>query len=259
MKSHAGGRESAALAMGDRVRASRERLRWSRETLAHHSGLSWSAIEQIESGRRRNARPDTLRTLARALGVTIDYLLDGGSSPGMLRHQVLVYDDEPGFLAAIAPFLLEGAERSEAALAVTTGRNIQILREQLGTAAFQVEFVEAEKWYGNPVSALNAYRGFLNERLESCAWVRIVGEPVWVGRSEEEIRVWNHYESLLNLVLGPMPVTMLCPYDVRVVDPGIAAAARLTHPEMVDGDDVAENPLYRDPGEFVLGHTGRGQ
>jgi transcriptional regulator with XRE-family HTH domain len=250
--------EIAALGMGDRVKAARDRLRWSRETLAHRSGLSWSAIEQIESGRRRRARPDTLRALARALGVTIDYLLDGGSAPGMLRHQVLLYEDEPGFLAAIAPFLLEGAERSEAALAVTSGRNIEILRQKLGSAADRIEFVDAEQWYRTPASALDAYRGFLDKRLEGCAWARIVGEPVWAGRSEEEVRVWNHYESLLNLVLAPLPVTVLCPYDVRSVDPGIAAAARLTHPEIVDGDHAAENPMYQDPGDFVLGHPGPG-
>ena len=55
-----------------------ERLGWTREALAFHSGLSWSAIAQVESGRRTNLRPSTLAALSRPLGVSIDYLVDGG-------------------------------------------------------------------------------------------------------------------------------------------------------------------------------------
>lgn len=244
--------------MGGRIRAARERLGWSREALAYKSSLSWSAIEQIESGRRRNARPGTLKALSRALGVTIDYLVSGGSPSAMLSHQVLVYADDGGFLDAAAPFLCDGMERSEALLAVTTAKNIGILREQLGQSAKEVEFVEAETWYGSPVSALNAYRAFLDDKLaQGAQWARIVGDPGWPGRSEVEIRSWNQYESLVNLAFGPSPVTVLCTYDERSVHPAILNTAKLTHPWIVQGREIANNPMYRDPGEFVLGDAVR--
>jgi transcriptional regulator with XRE-family HTH domain len=251
-----GERRSDGSHLGSRVRAARERLGWSREALAYRAGLSWSAIEQIESGRRRNARPDTLEALSLALAVTIDYLVHGGPPPTMLNHQVLVYQDNDSFLAATGPFLAEGAARSEALLAVTTARNIEVLREWLGKGAQRVAFVEAETWYSAPVSAMNAYRAFLDEtQAQSSRWARIVGEPVWARRSHEEIRVWNQYESLVNLAFGPMPVSVLCPYDERTVDPDIVATARLTHPRVLEGGEVADNPSYQDPGEFVLGPT----
>lgn len=249
-----GERRSDLSHLGSRVRAARERLEWSREALAYRAGLSWSAIEQIESGRRRNARPDTLEALSRALSVTIDYLVHGGVPPTMLNHQVLVYGDDDSFLAATGPFLAEGAARSEALLAVTTARNIDLLREWLGKGADRVSFVEAETWYSAPVSAMNAYRAFLDEgQAQSSRWARIVGEPVWAGRSHEEIRGWSQYESLVNLAFGPMPVTVLCPYDERSVDPAVVATARLTHRLILEGGAVADNPSYQDPGEFVLG------
>jgi transcriptional regulator with XRE-family HTH domain len=242
--------------LGSRVRAARERLGWSREALAYQAGLSWSAIEQIESGRRRHARPDTLEALSRALAVTIDYLVHGGPPPTMLNHQVLVYRDDDGFLAATGPYLAEGAARSEALLAVTTARNIEALRGWLGKGADRVSFVESETWYGAPGSAMNAYRAFLDEsRARGSRWTRIVGEPVWAGRSLEETRVWSQYESLLNLAFGPMPVSVLCPYDERSVDPAIVSTARLTHPRILEGGEVADNPSYQDPGEFVLAST----
>jgi transcriptional regulator with XRE-family HTH domain len=229
-------------------------LGWSREALAYRAGLSWSAIEQIESGRRRNARGDTLEALSRALGVTIDYLVHGGASPVMLNHQVLVYQDDDSFLASAGPFLAEGVEQAESLLAVTTARNIEILRGHLGQDASRVEFVEADTWYSAPDSALTAYRGFLDsEPAQSSTWTRIVGEPVWAGRSQDEVRVWNQYESLLNLTFGSRPVTVLCPYDERSVDPAIVTTALMTHPRIAEGRENVDNPSYRDPGDFVLG------
>src|ERR1700761_4783343 len=63
--------------IGSRLRAARERLGLSREALAFHAGISWSAIAQVESGRRSQLRPSTLLALATALGLTIDYLVSG--------------------------------------------------------------------------------------------------------------------------------------------------------------------------------------
>jgi transcriptional regulator with XRE-family HTH domain len=229
-------------------------LGWSREALAVRSNLSWSAIEQIESGRRRSARPATLQALSKALGVTIDYLVCGVSPPEMLTHQVLVYEDDQGFLDATVPFVIEGVERSESLLAVTSLDNIGILREHLGGNADRVEFLDSDVCYRTPVSAMKTYRAFLDRTMaQGATWTRIVGDPGWPGRSDREIRLWGQYESLFNLVFGPLPMTVLCTYDARSVNPEILATARSTHPWIVDGGEVLANPTYQDPGAFVLG------
>ena len=94
------------LGIGSRVRAARHRRGWSREALAFHAGISWSAISQLEAGRRRNLRPSTLAALAGALNVTVDYLVTGCAvSSEMLEHRALVYETEDEFLAAAVPFL----------------------------------------------------------------------------------------------------------------------------------------------------------
>lgn len=61
--------------IGERIRRLRERRGWSREALAYHSGRSWAAIEQIETGRRRDPRISTLMALAGALDVKVEDLL----------------------------------------------------------------------------------------------------------------------------------------------------------------------------------------
>src|SRR3954452_5807720 len=124
----AGGSEQTGI--GTRLRAARERLGWSREALAVHSDLSWSAIAQVESGRRVNLRPRTLSALAGALGVSIDYLVHGApSSPAMLEHQVLVYETDEELVNPVGPSLRGGIEVSKAVLAVTTSAKIDLLRE----------------------------------------------------------------------------------------------------------------------------------
>ena len=237
-----------------RVRAARERLGWTREALAFHAGVSWSAIAQVESGRRKNLRPSTLAALSRALGVSIDYLVEGKlSRPTMLEHSVFPYRTDDQFGTIMGSFLADGVERSEATLAVTTGPNVELLREHLGREARSVEFVDASGFYSTPIAALEAYRAFFKAALERGApWVRVVGEPMWAGRSDGEVRVWTRYESLFNLVFAGSPLTVVCPYDERSVAPEIVRHAHLTHPNTVGDQGLSQSPPYTDPARFAL-------
>ncbi|HEY1593281.1 MAG TPA: MEDS domain-containing protein [Solirubrobacteraceae bacterium] len=237
--------------IGTRVKAARQRLGWNRETLAFHSGISWSAIAQIETGRRANLRPSTLHALARALGVTIDYLVAGGGpAVPMLAHEVLLYTNDEEFLERAAPFLTEGTERGEAVLVVVSDANVKLLRGRLGAAAGEIEFEERLSWYRTPAQALSGYRAFLDAKLDAGApWVRILGEPPWSSDSSEERRLWMRYEALLTLAFASQPVSVTCPYDVRGLDQALVGEARAIHPEnnSVDGWD------YADSVERVLG------
>ena len=240
--------------IGPRVRAARKRLGWTREALAFHSGLSWSAIAQVESGRRTNVRHSTLAALSRPLGVSIDYLIHGGQSPPtMLDHSAFPYRTEDQFRTTMGSFLAEGVERSEALLAVTTLPNIELLHDHLGRDARAVEFVDASGFYNTPIAAIEAYKAFSDAKLAHGApWVRVVGEPVWAGRSDAEVRLWTRYESLLNLLFSAYPLTVVCPYDQRSVAPEILRQADLTHPHMLGDGGISQSPDYTGPGRFAL-------
>jgi len=138
----------------------------------------------------------------------------------MLEHSAFPYRTDDQFGTTIGPFLTEGMERSEGLLAVIAGANVELLRELLGKDARRVEFVDASSWYSTPIGALEAYRAFTDAKLKRGApWVRIVGEPVWTGRTKAEVRLWTRYESLLNLVFYAYPLTIICPYDERSAAP----------------------------------------
>jgi transcriptional regulator with XRE-family HTH domain len=245
---------SAQTGIGTRVKSARQRRGWNREALAFHSGISWSAIAQVEAGRRTNVRPTTLSSLAQALGVTIDYLVaGGGAAPPMLSHQALLYGSDAEFLDTAAPFLAEAVDRDEPALAVTTEANIELLRERLGVSARRVEFADRSAWYRTPSTALGAYLAFLQRKLDGgAAWVRILGEPPGVNRSKSDLSAWTRYEAVLNLAFGAEPVSVLCPYDKRGCDKQIIGLARATHPHLAEPHTLVCNPDYADPAALLL-------
>jgi transcriptional regulator with XRE-family HTH domain len=241
--------------IGERLTAARRRVGWTREELAFQAGLSWPAVAQIESGRRTHPRPATLSALAETLGVTIDYLVRGapGDAP-MLEHVALVYRDEDEFASSVTPFVTEGIERSEAVMVVTRPANMELVRGGLGRSERRVEFVDSASWYAEPAVTLAAYRDYASAKLEGGAqWVRVVGEPSWTGKTAAEARQWGRYESLINLAFASWPVTVLCPYDERSLQPKILRQARATHPETLAEGVPSACRDYVPPDGFVLG------
>ena len=236
----------AGTRIGSFLRAARERAGWSREALAYHSGLSCAAIAQIESGRRQEVRIGSLRALAEALGVSIDYLAGGhgATKSQMLEHRAFLYDSDRHFLATVVPFILEGVHHGHSVLAVTTKSQIRRIRTALGDDAGQVDFRSSATWYRSPIEALTNYRTYLERQLGSGArWTRIVGEPIWTGRSDSETEGWVRYEAILNLSLASRAATIMCPYDTRLISPTVVSAAHRTHPELA-GTNVTSNSAY---------------
>jgi transcriptional regulator with XRE-family HTH domain len=242
--------------IGEKLRASRARIGWSREALAYHSGVSASAIAQIESGRRREVRLSSLVALADALTVSVDYLIGtgGGVTPPLLWHSLLTYGSDDEFRDATTPFLAQGIERSEPVLAVTTPSKIELLRDSLAANAAGVEFADSVAWLTSPNDALDRFRIFVKQKLEAGAtWIRILGEPVWVGRSDAEILAWTRFESMFNLAFASIPLSAVCPYDTRALSEEVVANAHRTHPLVAHGTEALENLEYRAAEEFLLG------
>jgi transcriptional regulator with XRE-family HTH domain len=107
------GAGTGAAAFGRRLRNLRLQIGLSQKQLARSSALSVRAIRDLENGKVRQPRADTLRLLADALGL---------SAPQMDR---LTNDHSPGFLAGAAepavsgPFI--GREQELAALTTMLG------------------------------------------------------------------------------------------------------------------------------------------
>jgi transcriptional regulator with XRE-family HTH domain len=242
--------------IGSTLRAARDRLGWSREALAFHSGVSWSAIAQIESGRRRDVHLSSLCALADALGVSVDYLIGtvaATTPPQLFEHQLLTYGSDGEFITATAPFLDEGIEQSHCLLAITTPAKTSVLRKSLGARSELVLFADWATWYRSPQIAMRRYAEFVKQKVEAGAiWIRVVAEAAWTDDTEPGIAAWTRYESLVNLAFAASPITIICTYDERSLSPAVLADACRTHPKMALGTDSAPSPSYREPGDFLL-------
>ena len=69
---------------GERLAGKRREKGWSQRELARHAGVSHTIVADVEKGARHSIGTDAAKKLARALGVSVDYLI------GTFE------DDEPG-------------------------------------------------------------------------------------------------------------------------------------------------------------------
>src|SRR5690349_24474231 len=63
--------------------------------------------------------------------------------------------------------------------------------------------------------------------------VRLIGEPIWAGRSDTEYPACAQHEALINTAFTGRPATILCPYNTRLLDPLWVQDAYRTHPVML--------------------------
>jgi anti-sigma regulatory factor (Ser/Thr protein kinase) len=89
----------------------------------------------------------------------------------------------------------------------------------------------------NPARIISAIHDFV-EKHEGRV-VRMVGEPIWPGRSGAEMVEATHHEALINLAFALHDVSILCPYDMAL-DSRTLTQSRCTHPELIaDGSTTA--------------------
>ncbi len=65
--------------VGERIKARRLELGWTQDQLAQKAGISKSFLSDLENG-KRSVGAENLLDIARALGVSIDYLMTGEAS-----------------------------------------------------------------------------------------------------------------------------------------------------------------------------------
>ncbi len=175
-----------------------------------------------------------------------------GAGPAF-THQACIYGSDEQFLAMARPLLEESLDHGDAVLAVTTPANLELLNTALGARGADVDYAESAFFGRRPTQRVAAFHRYWKRHATSGAGarVRILAEPVWAGRSSREIAAWTRMEAALNVALAPTTISMICPYDTRILLPAIVASARSTHPERVDGRDATRCPEYGDPADFA--------
>jgi anti-sigma regulatory factor (Ser/Thr protein kinase) len=168
-----------------------------------------------------------------------------------LEHPALLHADLDTFLSYLVPFVRASMEKREPAFVAVGATSLAALQNAVGAKAPGVTWADTRKWHPNSSTRLRAFYEYVTECLaDGATRVRMVGEPVWDEERPDLIREWTRYESVLNTVLAPFPVSLVCTYDTSRLDPAIVANARNTHPVVSDGDE-APSPDFLNPAELL--------
>jgi anti-sigma regulatory factor (Ser/Thr protein kinase) len=147
-------------------------------------------------------------------------------------HSALLYRDERDYLDGTLGFVEEGLTAGEPVQVMVPPVRLRLLRDALGTAAERVSWQDITGTGRNPSRLLPAaLLPFVDDHPGQR--VRIVGEPVWPGRSAAEHDACTLHEALINQALARRWVNLLCPYDTGTLDQPVLADARATHPVLV--------------------------
>ncbi|MFI6633404.1 anti-sigma factor RsbA family regulatory protein [Nonomuraea fuscirosea] len=166
-----------------------------------------------------------------------------------LKHVAVPYDSDESFVDLIAPRVRSALDDGRRVLVVTCAAKLSLLAEALGRDAGRIDSRVSTSWYDHPYRTLAAYHEYTRGRR-----TLVVGEPVWTGRSEREIRELIRYESVLNAALRPAAATMLCLYDLRHVPDLVRDFSAINHPVLLSTDGEVTSTRFVEPHDLVLDH-----
>src|SRR5215471_1488201 len=105
---------------------------------------------------------------------------------GVLSHAALFYRGQPEYTDRIAAFVLAGLDRGEPALIALPGGRDRMIWARLEGTPGEVAFADMTELGRNPARIIPEVRSFTAKHPGQR--VRFVGEPIWPGRTDAEIR-----------------------------------------------------------------------
>jgi anti-sigma regulatory factor (Ser/Thr protein kinase) len=169
------------------------------------------------------------------------YACEHTSSP-IEAHQALFYRGSREYLEGICDFVNPALERGEPVVIAVPEPRLRLLASELGERAASVELLDMFELGRNPGRIIPAVLAMI-ERYAGRP-LRYVGEPIWAGRSPEEIREAGRHEALINLAWPHADISVLCPYDVAALDDQVLRDAEQTHPGVVRDGRLEPSPAY---------------
>jgi len=168
-----------------------------------------------------------------------------GQRAKTFQHGALLYAGEAEYLSGTVPFIREGLSAGEAVLVAVDRARMELLQTGLGSAAGSVSWFDMGAVGGNPARIIPLWRKFA--ALHGAAGpIRGIGEPIWPGRTPDELVEAHRHEALLNLAFSDTPeFSLLCPYNVRGLHPTVIEEARRNHPLIVQTGTQRRSADYR--------------
>jgi anti-sigma regulatory factor (Ser/Thr protein kinase) len=164
---------------------------------------------------------------------------------GVLAHEALLYGGPDEFVAGVSAYVREGLRGGEPVVVVVPEPRLSDVRDAIGDAGDQVEYLDMMRLGANPARIIPAIRDRLD--AQGGGPLRYVGEPVWHGQRACEHVEGERHEALINLAFRGMPMSILCPYDAARLDDKVLEGAQRTHPYVRRGAERRPSVMYGDP------------
>ncbi|NUR00068.1 MAG: sensor histidine kinase [Streptomyces sp.] len=173
------------------------------------------------------------------------------AGPAPFVHPALLYGDEDEYLAGTVPFVRDALAAGEPVAVAVPGERLRLIRDALGEDAATVRFLDMREAGRNPGRIIPAVLRAFADAHPAGTRVSIIGEPIWAGRTPSEYPACVQHEALINAAFRGRSATILCPYDIRRLDPQVVADAYATHPTLVLGSGRQEDSRAYAPGDVV--------
>jgi anti-sigma regulatory factor (Ser/Thr protein kinase) len=164
------------------------------------------------------------------------------TSAPMQAHQALFYRDWDEYLAGVLGFIEPALARDEPVVIAVPDPRLSGLRAELGQRASRVEWIDMAELGRNPGRIIPAVLAMIER--SGIRPLRFVGEPIWAGRTPEEIREATRHEALLNLAWPGADIQVLCAYDAANLDERVLSDAERTHPGVARGGRLEPSRDY---------------
>ncbi len=168
---------------------------------------------------------------------------------GPFVHPAFFYRSDDEYLAVLVPFVTGGLAEGQPVAVAVPGQRLAVLRAALGDSADGVTMIDMTEAGRNPGGIIaGVLRRFAD--AHPGGHVRIVGEPIWPGRTRLEYPACVQHEALINPAFAGRDVTIVCPYDTTRLPDHVVADAHATHPLIWQADERRPSDKY-DPDGVV--------
>ncbi|MFI6498770.1 anti-sigma factor RsbA family regulatory protein [Nonomuraea typhae] len=168
-------------------------------------------------------------------------------------HPALFYRGDREYVAAVTAYVREGLARVEPVAVAVPAERLALLETALAGEADRVMLVDMTHAGRNPGRIIPAVLAEFADR-HPAERVRIVGEPIWPGRSALEYPACALHEALINYAFTGRQVTILCPYDAERLPPEVLKEATRTHPVLRDASGERHSADYA-PDQVITWHN----
>ena len=181
------------------------------------------------------------------------------------RHVCAFFNSREEQNKVIIPFLREGLARGEKVLRIVHPDHREAYLAEYKAGGMDVEVAEKngqldvrhwhETYFTNGHFDVDSMLALLQEGLEknreTYGLTRAVGNMEWALEPAPGVTDLIEYESRLNQIVEDCPDPLVCVYDLNKHSASVVIDILRTHPMVIVGGVLQENPLYVPPEEFL--------